>query len=311
MSFIVTVLGCSSALPTSNKYPSAQVLNVHERFFLIDCGEGTQTQLRRCKVHFSKINHIFISHLHGDHFFGLFGLISSFSLLGRKNDLHIYAHSELQTIIFNLWKSIDYRPDFKIVFHHLTYEDKTLIFEDKKVSVYSFPLKHRIKTCGFLVQEKKPLLNIRRDVIDFYQIPIRDIVRVKEGEDFITETGERIENKRLTLPPIQTRSYAYCSDTAYYENIIPHIKGVDVLYHEATFTQDLEKDAREKYHSTAQQAAQIAEKAEVGKLIIGHFSTRYKEDYQKLLTEAQAIFPNTEAADDGKTFVLPEIRREY
>lgn len=304
MTFQLTILGTSSALPTSNRYPTAQVLNVSGRFFLIDCGEGTQTQMRKYKIGFSKINHIFISHLHGDHIFGLIGLISTFALLGRTNDLHIYSHSELQKYILPQVEFLyaDGLP-FKIVFHPLNFKKEQQIFEDSKVSVYSFPLDHRISTCGFRFEEKPALPNLLPEKIKEFQIPIRDRQRIKEGGDFTTEEGRVIPNAELTTKGNNARSFAFCSDTRYSESYIESVRQVDLLYHEATFASDNKNLAQTTFHSTGEEAATAAQRAEVGKLIIGHFSARYK-DHSIILKEAKAIFQNTEAISEGQTFSI-------
>ena len=299
MPFQLTILGTSSALPTSNRYPTAQVLHVLGRFFLIDCGEGTQTQMRKYKIGFSKINHIFISHLHGDHIFGLIGLVSTMELLGRKNDLHLYAHSELQRFLsaqlqFLYPEGITY----KIIYHPLNFKKEQMIFEDTKVSVFSFSLSHRIPTCGFRFDEKPALPNLIPEKIVEYQVPIRQRQRIKEGADFITETGQIIPHAELTISKHQTRSFAFCSDTRYDESYIESVRNVDLLYHEATFASDNSEMARNTYHSTGTDAATVALKAQVGKLIIGHFSARYK-DHTPILKEAQEVFPNTTAISEG------------
>ena len=299
MPFQLTILGTSSALPTSNRYPTAQVLNVRGRFFLIDCGEGTQTQMRKYKIGFSKINHIFISHLHGDHIFGLIGLISTFALLGRTNDLHLYAHSEIQSFLAPQIKFL-YTEDipFLLVYHPLNFKKEQLIYADKNVSVYSFPLDHRISTCGFRFEEKPSLPNLTSEKIEEYQIPIRDRQRIKEGDDFTTRDGRIIPNSELTKNKHRARTFAFCSDTRYNESYIKSIRNVDLLYHEATFASDNKDLAQTTHHSTGEDAARIAQKAEVGKLIVGHFSARYK-DHSIILREAQAIFQNTEAITEG------------
>ncbi|HAQ18215.1 MAG TPA: ribonuclease Z [Prolixibacteraceae bacterium] len=305
--FQLTVLGTSSALPTSNRYPTAQVLQVLGRFFLIDCGEGTQTQMRKYKIGFSKINHIFISHLHGDHIFGLIGLISTMVLLGRKNDLHLYAHSELQKFLSAQLQFL--YPDgitFKIIYHPLNFKKEQLIFEDQKVAVYSFPLSHRVPTCGFRFDEKPALPNLIPEKIDEYQIPIRDRQRIKEGGDFITETGQIIPHAELTISKHQIRSFAFCSDTRYDESYIEPVRNVDLLYHEATFAFDNSELARNTYHSTGKDAATIALKAQVGKLIIGHFSARYKH-HIIILKEAQEVFPNTWAITEGDVIQVEKV----
>lgn len=307
MTFSLTILGSSSALPTSKRFSTAQALNVNENYYLIDCGEGTQIQLRRNSIRFGKLNHIFISHLHGDHYLGIFGLISTFTLLKRKSDLHIYAHETLREMLDCQLKYQEGDLPFRIVFHPLKPDYPEKLLEDKRIMVYSFPLNHRIKTCGFLFQEKPRELNIKKDMIERYNIPIAEIVKIKKGSDFTTQDGKTIKNQELTLPPMRSRSYAFCTDTLYHEPIIPIIKGVDILYHEATFADDMKKRAEETYHSTAKQAAAIAKKAQVKKLIIGHFSARYKS-IDKILSEACRIFPNTVPANDDDTHHI-ELQR--
>ncbi len=299
MPFRITVLGSSSALPTFKKFPSAHVVNIHERFFLIDCGEGTQIQLRRFKTKFSSINHIFITHLHGDHFFGLFGLISSLSLLGRKNDLHIYSPGDLKKTIYSVLKKKEI--PFNIFFHRLEHSEKAVIYESKSVKISCFPLNHRIETYGFLFEEKQKQRNIIKETILKYELSVKDILQIKEGK--------KIPNKKLSTAPYKVRSFAYCSDTMYHENIIPDIKNVDILYHEATFAEDLKDVAEQTKHSTSLDAATIAEKAGAGTLLIGHFSSRYKS-YELILNEAKAIFTNTIAVNDGDVFNIPLVREK-
>ena len=301
MKFELTILGSSSAVPTSDRYPTAQVLNVHERFFLIDCGEGTQIQIRRNKFRFSKINHIFISHLHGDHYYGLFGVISTMGLLGRKSDLHIYGPEKLKEILDFHTNILEEKTDFEIVFHVTNNDKQETIFEDKIITIDSFPLKHRVPTCGFLFREKPRPLNMRKGVIDFYNIPIKDIFSIKLGADFVNDEGKVILNTKLTEEAVKQRSYAFCSDTAYSEKIISSIKNVDLLYHEATFMDDLKQQAVKSQHSTCLQAATIAKKADVRKLIIGHYSTRYR-NLKPLLKETKTVFINTELAIENKRF---------
>ncbi len=304
MPFQLTILGTSSALPTSNRYPTAQVLNVRGRFFLIDCGEGTQTQMRKYKIGFSKINHIFISHLHGDHIFGLIGLISTFALLGRKNDLHLYAHSEIQGYLAPQIKFL--YPEnipFKIVYHPLSFKKEQQIYEDKAVIIYSFPLDHRIATCGFRFEEKPVLPNLVPEKLTEYNIPICNRQAIKEGADFITDDGQIIPNSEITLNKHKARTFAFCSDTRVNESYIESIRNVDLLYHEATFACDNQALAQTTYHSTGADAARVALDANVGRLIIGHFSARYK-DYTQILKEATAIFQNTEAVSDGQVFSI-------
>lgn len=301
MAFSFTILGSSSALPTSKRFTSAHVLNVHERFFLIDCGEGTQMQLRRFKIKLGKINHIFISHIHGDHVFGLFGLLSSFNLLGRETDLHIFSPPELERIINNYLQDFYITLNFEIVFHNINCGKSVRIYEDDKVIVNTIPLKHRIPTCGFLFKEQQKLPNLRKDMIDKFDIPISKRQGIKEGADFKTKTGDIIHNNELVVPAPEPKKIAYCSDTTYNEGILTQIKNVDLLYHEATYGSDLKELARGNMHSTAREAASLAKKASAKKLILGHFSTRYK-DLTPLLEEAKAVFNNVFIAEDGKTF---------
>jgi len=304
--FELTILGSSSALPTSKRNLTAHVLNVYERFFLIDCGEGTQLQLRKNRIRFSKINHIFISHLHGDHFYGIFGLLSSYNLLGRTSDLHIYAHIRLKKAISYMRRNFESSFSYKVFFHPINPDDIELLFEDKRVSVYSFPLKHKIPTSGFLFVEKMREPNIKKEYVKKYQIPIKHIHKIKEGADYQTGNGRIIPNKELTIPPYKPRKYAFCTDTGYNEDIIPVVQECDLLYHEATFKNQHEDQADTTYHSTAQQAGLIARKANVRKLVIGHFSARYKES-DGFITEAQKEFTNTYAAEDGAVFnIKPE-----
>ncbi len=304
MTFSVTILGSSSALPTSSRFPSAHVLNAHERLFLIDCGEGTQMQLRRLRIKMSKINHIFISHLHGDHVLGLIGLISTFNLMGRKSDLHIFAHKELEN---NLFQNINFYVDemqYKVVFHPIAPKKHQVIFDDGKIVVESLPLKHRVPSTGFLFREKKRLPNIKRETIAKYSLSLANIASIKDGEDFISPSGEVIPNSELTYHSLEPRSYAYCSDTAYSEKLIGLIKDVDLLYHESTFASSEEMLAKQTGHSTAAHAAMVALKAGVKKLIIGHFSARYG-NVEPLLNEAKAIFENTYTVEDGDVFDIP------
>ncbi len=302
--FQLTVLGSSSAMPTSSRYPTAQVLNVLGRFFLIDCGEGTQHQIRKLRVGFSKLNHILISHLHGDHFFGLIGYLSTQILLGRTSDLYIYAHSELQRYIQFQLEFLGIREmDYKLVFHPLNFRKEQLIYEDEKVSITSFPLKHRIQCCGFFFKEKEREANIKKGQIKKYDIPIKKIKNIKKGADFVTENGEIIKNAKLVTPPPKPRSFAFCSDTIYSESFIETIKDVDLLYHEATFAEIDKKLAKDTFHSTGKEAAQVAKLANAKKLLIGHFSARYKKP-QLILDEAREIFKETYAAEDGETYTV-------
>ena len=304
MKFEVTILGSNSALPTTKRYPTAQVLNVLERFFLIDCGEGTQIQMKRFKVPMSRINHIFISHTHGDHIFGLIGLLSTYALQGRKSDLHIYGHSKLEKLISFQLELLETKKEYNIFFHTIFGKEIQTLFEDDKVIVKSFPLKHGAMPCaGFLFEEKERPRTLIPDLLEFYNIPIRLRHSLKMGEDFVTENGEVIPNKKLTKDPPGVRSYAFCTDTAPYKKIIPIIENVDLLYHEATFLKSEAKLAKATNHSTAEQAAVIAEAANVKKLIIGHFSTRFKT-LDAHLEEARSVFTDTYLAEDGKKFSI-------
>jgi ribonuclease Z len=310
VTFSLTILGSSSAVPTSNRFPAAHVINLHERCFLIDCGEGTQIQLRRNNIGLGKIDHIFITHIHGDHTFGLFGLISTLNLLGRKNDLHLYASPLLELILNDHFKYFYDRPlAFRIIFHPLGSKKKQLIYEDSKALVFSFPLKHRIPACGFLFQEKPPLLNLKKDMIRLHQVPVNEMQNIKSGKDFCNDKGEVIPNELLTMPPLKARSLAYCTDTRYTESILPVINNADVLYHEATYLHELKERARETGHSTAREAGIIARKANVGKLVIGHFSARYKTTEQ-LVNEARSEFSESYAANEGDVYHIEQIRME-
>jgi ribonuclease Z len=303
MLFELTILGSSSAIPTSEKYPTAQVLKTPGRFFLIDCGEGTQIQLRRQKIGFGRIKHIFISHLHGDHFYGLIGLISTFNLLGFKKDVHVYSPSQLKDVIQPQLDFLKGAMQFKVIFHPLNFKKNEVIYEDKRMEVTSFPLNHSISCCGFLFREKIKEPNIRKEYIQKYNIPIEQIKEIKRGADFITANGVTIPNHELTTPPPAARSYAFCSDTAYHPPVAHVIRGVNLMYHEATFTEELRHWADKTYHSTAMDAAKIARMAEAGKLLIGHFSTRY-DDNKPFVDEARTIFPETEAAVDGTSYPI-------
>ncbi len=301
-SFNLTILGSSAAVPTSDKFPTAQVLNAFGRLFLIDCGEGTQHQLRINRINFSKIDHILISHLHGDHFFGLIGLISSFSLLGRRNSLHIYAHSSIKEYIDFQLKFLDQNNlGYKIIYHPLNFKSPQVIFSNKKIQITSFPLKHSTACCGFRFDEKPKDANIIKEKINFYNIPIKEIKNIKAGADFVTECGNIIPNKILVSPPSEPRSFAFCSDTMHFPEIVPVIKNVSLLYHEATFMEKDKLYADRTKHSTAKDAAMLAKQAEVEKLIIGHFSARYAKT-ELLLNEAKSVFPETLEAKENTTY---------
>ncbi|WP_340113827.1 ribonuclease Z [Maribellus mangrovi] len=303
MSFELTILGSNSALPTSNRYPTAQVLEVPGRCFLIDCGEGTQIQLRRNKINFSKIQHIFISHLHGDHYYGLIGLISTMNLMGIKSDLHIYSHSELKNLIQPQLNFIRGEMTVNPIFHPLNLKKPQTILETKKVEVISFPVKHSMPTCGFLFREKPKQANIRKELIKVYDIPVADIKQIKKGADFVTADGQTIPNEHLTIQPPKPKSYAFCTDTAFHPPLAEIIRDVDLLYHEATFMEKLRDLAEKTLHSTTKQAAEMAKLSNAGKLLIGHFSARFKNT--KLFEEeAREVFENTEAVVEGNKYII-------
>ena len=301
MSFKLTILGCDSAIPTINKNQTAQLLSFNERFFLIDCGENTQVQLRKYQLSFQRINHIFISHLHGDHYYGLIGLITSMHLLGRKKELHVYADPQLKEIIMIQLEASKTELAYPLFFHPLDYKNLKLLFEDEKIQVKSFPLKHSIACCGFLVEERQLERRMISEAIMEHKIPVNCIPGIKAGGDFTKSDGTIISHWELTKSAHRARSYAFCSDTAYCEDIIPNIKGVDLLYHEATFMNDLKDRADYTFHSTTGQAAEIAKLAEVRRLVVGHYSQRYN-DLSCLLNEVQEVFPNAELAEEGKIF---------
>lgn len=293
MSTYLTILGYNSAIPTVKSAPTAQFLEMEERCFLIDCGEGTQVQLRKAKAKFSKINHIFISHLHGDHVFGLPGLISSFRLLGRETPLHVYGPKGIKEMMETIFRITETHQGFEVVFHELSSKKSEKVFEDNRVEVFTIPLDHRIYCNGYLFKEKPKERHLNMQEISKYpEIEICDYHNLKRGKDIQLSDGYILKNENLTKPAEPSVSYAFCSDTRYLESIIPIIKNVDVLYHEATFLHDLKKMADYTGHTTALEAAEIARKANVKKLILGHFSNRY-HDLSVFLNEACEIFPET------------------
>ena len=297
----LTILGCYAATPRTITNPTSQVLEIKNRMFLIDCGEGTQVQLRKNKIKFSKINQVFISHLHGDHFFGLIGLISTFSLLGRTTDLHIYGPKGIKEIILLQLRLSNSWTNYDLYFHELESEVSETIFEDDKVVVTTIPLKHRVYTNGFLFQEKIGERKLNMDAVLNHEIESCYFQKIKNGKDIPLEDGRIIPNSILTFDPIQPKSYAFCSDTTYNEDIIPIIENADVLYHESTFLDSEEQLAHKTMHCTAKQAAKIALKANVKQLILGHYSTRY-DNINLFKEEALTIFPEVLLADDGKSF---------
>lgn len=303
MQFELTVLGVSAAAPAFGRHPSAQVLNISDQLYLIDCGEGTQAQMLKYHIRRSRIDHIFISHLHGDHMYGLIGLLTSYSLNSRAHPMHIYSPEGLQEIIELLLQRTAGPLPFDLIFHPIDTTRHYLLHEDDKVEVYSIPLLHRLPTSGFLFREKERPRNMRPEAINEWQIPFTKIPDIKKGADYTLPDGRRIPNESLTLPPYKARSFAYCSDTCYTESIVPFIKGIDLLYHETTFTKDRQEEAIQSMHSTAEEAAWIADAAQVGQLVIGHYSSRYK-DPEVLVQEAAAIFPNTVAGEEGKVYAV-------
>ena len=296
--FEINILGCGSALPTTRHFPTSQVVNIREKLYMIDCGEGAQLQLRRSKLKFSRLNHIFISHLHGDHCFGLPGLISTFGMLNRTAQLHIHAHADLEPLLSAQLGYFCQHLPYTVCFHAIDPTHETIVYEDRSITVQSIPLRHRIPCCGFLFSEKPRPNHLLREMIDFYQIPIHELNKIKDGADYVTADGQTIPNHRLTHPAEPPRRYAYCSDTIFKKDIAEQIHGVDLLFHEATFAEcDLPR-AKETFHTTARQAAQIAQMAEAKQLVIGHFSARY-DDESTLLEEASEIFPKCRLAKEN------------
>lgn len=298
--FELTILGTSSATPTSKRFPTAQVLNVSERLFLIDCGEGAQIQLRRYHVRFQRINHIFISHLHGDHFFGLMGLISSLHLLGRQKKLCIYSPKGLREIAELQLNYTGTVLSYEIEWVELDTEKAQIIYEDSQVIVQTIILHHRIPCCGFLFREKEKPLSLIKEKLQEYEVPVVMYHQLKRGENITLEDGRTILNTELTRERAKPRSYAYCSDTRYNLKVAEAVKEVDLLYHEATFLHALVDRAEKTAHSTALEAGRIAATAKVGKLLIGHYSVRYN-DLDPLLTEARSEFPETHLSEEGMT----------
>ncbi|AUP77476.1 ribonuclease Z [Flavivirga eckloniae] len=297
----LTILGCYSATPRTLNNTTSQVLEINNHMFLIDCGEGTQVQLRKHKIKFNRIKHIFISHLHGDHFFGLVGLISTFRLLTREADLHIYGPKGIKEVITMQMKLADSWTNYNLIFHELTSDASELIFEDEKVEVHTIPLNHRVYTNGFMFKEKEGNRKLDIDAVEEANIHVAYYRKLVQGFDVVNEDGVTIKNETVTKDGIKPMSYAFCSDTMYKEDIVPTIKNVDVLYHESTF---LDKHAHlgpKTKHSTAKEAATIAKLANAGTLLLGHYSTRY-DSLNAFKEEAQEVFSNVELCEDGKIF---------
>jgi len=305
MAFRLTILGTSSALPTSERNPTAHVLEVHERLFLIDCGEGTQMQMRRYRIRFGRVNHIFISHLHGDHFFGVYPLLSTYNLMGRKTPLHLYAPAPAEELIARHLADFDIHLGFDLTVHTVAGRSLKMILDDKRTEVYSFPLRHRIPAYGYLFREKLHDRNMIKEKIAEYRLSIEEIASARRGEDIIREGGPVIPCSEVTLEPRQPASYAFCSDTGRVKRLSSWVRGVDLLYHEATFGDDNDSLALKTGHSTARHAAQVALEAGVRRLLLGHFSARYRSTAQ-LEEEARQVFPQCDAAKEGATYEIGE-----
>ena len=303
MDFRLTVLGANSALPVHGRYPSAQYLQIHNHHILIDCGEGTQLRLREVNAKWARINMIFISHMHGDHFFGLPGFLTSLSLLGRKNEMHLFGPVGIENVLTAFFKGCDVYLDYPLIFHELDSEESSKCFENEVFEVYTIPLNHRIPTNGFLFKEKQQDSNMIPEKIAEYDLSIPQIKAAKAGHDITLSDGRLIPNIELTHPSKTPRSYAYCSDTRYQPDIAPLIRNVDLLYHESTYLHESLDLAIPSLHTTAKEAGQMAKTAKVKRLLIGHYSSRY-QDIDVLLKEAQTIFPNADAAIHGAVFEI-------
>lgn len=301
--FDVTILGCSSALPAFGRYPTSQLVHIAGRYFLIDCGEGAQMQLRRYGLKFQRINHIFISHLHGDHYLGLPGLMASMHLLGRTDQLDLYADAGLKEILDVNNKHSKTFLKYSVNFHPLDFSESKLIFEDEKVKISTLILKHSIQCCGFVFEEKERPRKIIKEKIEELQIPLAALEALKMGGDFVRPDGTIIPNIELTTDPLPPRKYAYCSDTVYKKDLLPQLQNADLIYHESTFMEDMRQRADQTMHSTAKDAATIAKEAGAKRLLLGHFSARYK-DLNPLLEEARSIFPQTYLADEGEKYYV-------
>lgn len=298
MDFELNILGCGSAKPTTRHQPTSQILNVRGKFFMIDCGEGVQTQMQKMGLSMMNIGHIFISHNHGDHVFGLPGLIGTMDLLGRTSELHVHGPLQVGDFIDYLLKTFYTDIGYNVIFHPVDVHQHALVYEDRSITVHSIPLQHRLPTCGYLFREKPGLPHIRREMIDAFNIPISQINNIKAGASWTTEDGTIIPHERLTTPANPPRSYAYCSDTVYLPHLKDVLNGVTLLYHEATYMHERAPRAEQTRHSTALQAAMQARDAKVEQLCIGHFSASLKDE-NALLHEAQSVFPNTILANEG------------
>ena len=301
--FKVQILGCGSATPTVRHAPTAQVVDLRDKLYLIDCGEGTQLQMRHYKVRFNRINHLFISHLHGDHCFGIPGLIFTLGLLNRTGDLTIHGPAGIDAFLSPIISQFGGALPYKVYYNIVNTYNSELIMEDSLLQVYTIPLKHRIPTCGFLFAEKPNEPHLIREMIDFYHIPLRKIADIKKGKDYVLDDGKVIPYTSFLKPAALPKRYAYCSDTVFLPSIIPYIEGIDCLYHEATYLDKDRQRAKETFHSTALQAAEIASRACVKQLILGHYSARYK-DLNELLIEAGKVFPFVRLSDEGMVLTI-------
>ncbi len=301
--FQVTVLGCGSAVPTSWHNPSSQMVQYDNRQFLVDCGEGTQMQMIRYKVKYAKLDHIFITHLHGDHFFGLIGLMNTMHLMRREKTLHLYAPKDLKEIIETHLRLTNTGLYYPLEFHPLEdYQQNELLYEDKHLTIHSFPLKHSIAVWGFLFREKQVPPNLDKSFVKKYKPAIEQMLAIKKGADFVTTKGKVIPNRKITVSPPPPRSFAYCSDTAYLESTADNVERVDLLYHESTFDNSRKELANITLHSTAAQAARVALKGGAKKLLLGHYSARFKKDAEILQKEAREIFPESYLSNEGQTY---------
>lgn len=299
--FQVKILGCGSALPTGKHFASSQVVDVRGKQFMIDCGEGTQMQLRKYRVHFSRLIAVFLSHLHGDHCFGLLGMLSTFGMTGRTAPLHLYAPADYQKLFAQELAFFCAGLEYEVVFHPVDTTVQEVVYEDKSLTVETLPLCHRVPCCGYLFREKPTLPHIRRDMIDYYGVPLSQLNNIKAGAGWVTADGMEVPHERLVTPAEPPRSYAYCSDTRYLSQLHHRVEGVNTLYHESTYCEAHVERAKLYYHSTARQAAQVARDAHVGKLLLGHYSARYNDE-EGLLSEAQAVFPRSYLTNEGLSF---------
>ena len=305
MNFSLTTLGVSSASPTTDRYPSAHILNICGRLFLIDCGEGCQMLMKRHGISLMRLERIFLSHLHGDHVFGIFGLLSTLSMSGRTEPLHIYAPGGFEAILSFFKEHFLERDTYQVEYHQLTATEPEMLLDDALLTVSALPLRHRVPSYGFLFREKEPGLNVRKEAVAELNLSVSEILELKEGHDVAREDGTLLSVAELTYRPYKPRSFAYVGDTAVFDGLSDMVKGVDLLYHEATFGDDCADKAAQMFHSTAKDAAETALRAGAGRLVIGHFSSRYK-DTGVLLRQAREVFPDTEAGMEGAVFDIPE-----